>query len=206
MNAILLNQIKKIKSLAEAGLVYNKENYDAERYEELRHIALEMMAMLSQTPVEKLQNFFIPETDYPTPKVDVRGYVLNEKNEFLMVKESVDGGWTLPGGWADIGLTPVENVVKEMQEESGLNVTVKRLLAVFDKKCYPEHPPQTHYVYKLIFHCERTSGDFDPNFDIQDVAWFSLDNLPKLSPDRVVKKQLEILYDIAVNNASPHFE
>ena len=62
-----------------------------------------MMAMLSQTPVEKLQNFFVPETDYPTPKVDVRGYVLNEKKEFLMVKESVDCGWTLPGGWADIG-------------------------------------------------------------------------------------------------------
>lgn len=54
----LLNQVKQIKSLAEAGLVYNKENYDAERYEELRALALEMMSILSDLPVEQLTGFF----------------------------------------------------------------------------------------------------------------------------------------------------
>ena len=82
ISANLLNQIKKIKSLAEAGLVYNQENYDAERYEELRAISLEMMSILTDVKVEQLQDFFVPETDYPTPKVDVRGLILNENKQF----------------------------------------------------------------------------------------------------------------------------
>ncbi len=190
----LLNQIKQVKALAEAGLVFNKENYDAERYEELHRLALEMMALLGDLQVDKLTDFLIPETDYPTPKVDVRGVVLNEKNEILMVREQVDGAWTLPGGWADIGMTPAEVIVKEMREESGLEVMPQRLCAVFDKRCY-NHPPQPHYVYKLIFYCEKTGGDFDPNFDIEEVGYFSIDHLPALSADRITESQLRKLHN-----------
>lgn len=201
ISANLLNQIKKIKSLAEAGLVFNKENYDAERYEELRAISLEMMSILADVKVEQLSDFFLPEADYPTPKVDVRGLILNENKEVLLVKETVDGKWTLPGGWADIGLTPKENVLKEIEEETGFKAEVKRLLAVLDKREYP-HPPQTHYVYKLCFLCEITEGSFDPNFDIGEVDWFDINNLPELSPDRILKEQLQTLYDLAQKEAA----
>ena len=201
ISANLLNQIKKIKSLAEAGLVFNKENYDAERYEELRAISLEMMSILADVKVEQLSDFFLPEADYPTPKVDVRGLIINEKSEVLLVKETVDGKWTLPGGWADIGLTPKENVLKEIEEETGFKAEVKRLLAVLDKREYP-HPPQTHYVYKLCFLCEITEGSFDPNFDIGEVDWFDINNLPELSPDRILKEQLQTLYDLAQKEAA----
>ncbi|PHQ28675.1 NUDIX hydrolase [Leeuwenhoekiella nanhaiensis] len=201
----LLNQIKKIKSLAEAGLVFNKENYDAERYEELRAISLEMMSILADVKVEQLSDFFLPETDYPTPKVDVRGLILNEKSEVLLVKEMVDGKWTLPGGWADIGLTPKENVLKEIEEETGFKAEVKRLLAVLDKREYP-HPPQTHYVYKLCFLCEITEGSFDPNFDIGEVDWFDINDLPELSPDRILKEQLLNLVTIAEQDKIVYFD
>ena len=205
ISANLLNQIKKIKSLAEAGLVFNKENYDAERYEELRAISLEMMSILADIKVEQLSDFFLPETDYPTPKVDVRGLILNEKSEVLLVKETVDGKWTLPGGWADIGLTPKENVLKEIEEETGFKADVKRLLAVLDKREYP-HPPQTHYVYKLCFLCEITEGSFDPNFDIGEVGWFDINNLPELSPDRILKEQLLNLVTIAEQDKIVYFD
>ncbi|PHR96403.1 MAG: ADP-ribose pyrophosphatase [Leeuwenhoekiella sp.] len=205
ISANLLNQINKIKSLAEAGLVFNKENYDAERYEELRAISLEMMSILADVKVEQLSNFFLPETDYPTPKVDVRGLILNEKNEVLLVKETVDGKWTLPGGWADIGLTPKENVLKEIEEETGFKAEVRRLLAVLDKREYP-HPPQTHYVYKLCFLCEITEGSFDPNFDIGEVNWFDINNLPELSRDRILKEQLLNLVTIAEQDKIVYFD
>ncbi|MCC4214675.1 NUDIX hydrolase N-terminal domain-containing protein [Leeuwenhoekiella parthenopeia] len=205
ISANLLNQIKKIKSLAEAGLVFNKENYDAERYEELRAISLEMMSILADVKVEQLSDFFLPETDYPTPKVDVRGLILNENKEVLLVKETVDGKWTLPGGWADIGLTPKENVLKEIEEETGFKAEVKRLLAVLDKREYP-HPPQTHYVYKLCFLCEIIEGSFDPNFDIGEVGWFDINNLPELSADRILKEQLLNLVAIAKQDKTVYFD
>ncbi|MGB3774341.1 MAG: NUDIX hydrolase [Leeuwenhoekiella sp.] len=204
-NTFLLNLIKQVKSLAEAGLVFNKENYDAERYEELRKISLEMMSVISQHPVEVFDNFYMPVNDYPTPKVDVRAFILNEKKEVLMVKENVDGKWTIPGGWAEIGLTPSESIIKEVREETGFIVNTSRILAIFDKKCHP-HPPDTHYLYKIVFYCEIQSGEVDPNFDIQGVDWFSLHKLPELSTDRILESQLQLLCNLAEKGGDVYFD
>ncbi|MFD2828742.1 NUDIX hydrolase N-terminal domain-containing protein [Leeuwenhoekiella polynyae] len=201
----LLNQIKQVKSLAEAGLVFNKENYDAERYEELRSLALEMMSIVSDKPVDQLKDFFLPEQDYPTAKVDVRGLILNDQNQVLLVQETVDHKWTLPGGWADVGLTPAENVLKEIEEETGFKAEVIRLLAVLDKRNYP-HPPQTHYVYKLCFLCKIQEGSFDPNFDIGGVDWFDMNKLPELSADRILEEQLVKLVKIAQDDNPVYFD
>ncbi|RXG13784.1 ADP-ribose pyrophosphatase YjhB (NUDIX family) [Leeuwenhoekiella aestuarii] len=201
----LLNQIKQVKSLAEAGLVFNKENYDAERYEELRSLALEMMSIVSDKPVDQLKDFFLPEQDYPTAKVDVRGLILNDQNQVLLVQETVDHKWTLPGGWADVGLTPAENVLKEIEEETGFKAEVIRLLAVLDKRNYP-HPPQTHYVYKLCFLCKIQEGSFDPNFDIGGVDWFDMHKLPELSADRILEEQLVKLVKIAQDDNPVYFD
>jgi len=93
-----LDIVKRIKSIAETGLVYAEGGYDRERYEELREISLKLMTEMSGQSFAKLDSFFLPQLDYPTPKVDVRGFVLNEKNEILMAQESVDSKWTIPGG------------------------------------------------------------------------------------------------------------
>jgi len=101
-----LELVKQIKALADTGLVYAEDEYDRERYVELREISLKLLSNVSNQPLTILNDFFMPEKNYPTVKVDVRGFVLNERNEILMAKEQVDGKWTIPGGWADIGYTP----------------------------------------------------------------------------------------------------
>lgn len=100
-----LELVKQIKALADTGLVYAEDEYDRERYVELREISLKLLSNVSNQPLTILNDFFMPEKDYPTVKVDVRGFVLNERNEILLAKERVDGKWTIPGGWADIGYT-----------------------------------------------------------------------------------------------------
>ena len=173
MSSNQLNLIKRINAIADTGLVYAEGDYDRERYEELKKISLELMAQVSERPLEVLQDFLLPKSEYPTPKVDVRGFVLNEKDELLMAKESVDGKWTIPGGWADIGSTPSEVVKKEIQEETGLTARVVRLLAVYDKRVHP-HPPEPYYIYKLNFLCQVTGGMLEPGFDMLDAQFFSL--------------------------------
>ena len=168
-----LNSIKRIKALAETGLVYTQDGYDRERYEELQKISLELLAYMANEPMEVLQDFFMPQVDYPTPKVDVRGFVLNEKDEILMAKESEDGKWTIPGGWADIGITPSETAVKEIEEETGIKSEVVRFLGVFDKRMHP-HPPEPHYIYKLIFLCRITGGELKAGFDMMGADFFYL--------------------------------
>jgi len=188
----LLEQAKQYKALAETGLKFQKDPYDQERYSQVRELSIKMMALLSGTTPAEVESFFKPVTDYPTPKVDVRGLVINESGEVLLVRERVDGKWTIPGGWADIGLTPSEVVAREVQEEAGLEVKVNRLLAVYDKRSHP-HPPSPYYIYKLVFQCTITGGTLNPGFDILDAGWFSPDDLPELSTDRILPEQIREL-------------
>lgn len=195
-----LTLAKRIKSIADIGLLYSKDAYDRERYTELHEIALELLGQLIDKPVETVKDFYAPVTDYPTPKVDIRGFAVNENNEVLLVREGADKRWTLPGGWADIGLTPAEVVVKEFKEETGLVVTPDRLLAVFDKKVHP-HPPQPFYVYKMVILC-RIEGElrFEAGHDMLEAAFYRVDHLPELSEDRILKSQIELLHNRYIAN------
>jgi ADP-ribose pyrophosphatase YjhB (NUDIX family) len=204
----LLNDIKRIKSIAEIGLLYATDNYDRERYHELNDISLSMMSRLTDTPLSKLTDFFLENRDYPTPKVDIRAFVVKGNDEILLVQESADGCWSLPGGWADIGLTPREVAVKEVFEETGLHVDTQQLMAIFDKKCHP-HPPQALYVYKIVLFCtlKSTPQTINKGFDILDVGYFNVHNLPPLSTPRILESQITLLYNQFKNNAlTPYFD
>ncbi len=56
-----LDLIKRTKALADTELVYPKEDYDKEGYEELKEISLQLMVQVSGGPLNVLQDFFLPE-------------------------------------------------------------------------------------------------------------------------------------------------
>jgi ADP-ribose pyrophosphatase YjhB (NUDIX family) len=192
----VLNYVKSVKAAADTGLVYAENPYEKERYEQLLENTLELLSELTDEPIDKIKNFYRDIDDYPTPNVDVRGLMINNKGEVLMVQEKADSKWTVPGGWADIGLTPTENVLKEIKEETGLDARVIRLLAVWDKKMHP-HPPQPHYAYKLVYLCEVIGGSLQKAFDTLDVKWCDPNNLPPLSEDRMVDYQMKRAIELA---------
>ena len=188
-----LELAKRIKAIAETGLVYANDDYDKERYEELRGLSLKLVSHLANEPLEVLQDFFLPQTDYPTPKVDIRAFILNENDEILMAKEQIDGLWTIPGGWCDIGSSPSEMAVRETLEETGLRVKANRVLAVYDKQRHP-HKKGPLYVYKIIIHCILEGGELKPGFDMLGADFFPLDGLPELSEERILASQIEQLF------------
>jgi ADP-ribose pyrophosphatase YjhB (NUDIX family) len=143
-----LDLARRIQSIAQAGLTFCTNEYDRERYRELLAMSADIMAGHSNLSNSKLKWLLEQEQGYLTPKVDVRGVVFRG-DCILLVRETIDGRWSLPGGWADVGLSPREVVEKEVREESGLEVEAVRLLALFDKKCHP-HPPDIFYIYKLF--------------------------------------------------------
>lgn len=202
----LLEEIKRINAIADVGLLYASNGYEKERYTELREIAVRMLREVSSQPIEELRLFFPSPSDYPTAKVDIRALVIDAEKRILMVQESADGKWSLPGGWAEIGYSPAETAQKEVKEETGLHVIAKNLLAVFDKRKHP-HPPQPHYVYKLVFGCDLVSGQIEKGFDVVDVRFFSLDALPELSLDRILKSQIELVFRKAIDgDRSAYFD
>ncbi|SDF60656.1 ADP-ribose pyrophosphatase YjhB, NUDIX family [Mucilaginibacter pineti] len=188
-NNELLTLITRLRSVADIGLLYAKNEYDIERYTELQQIGNEMLDKVTGWGADAIKFNFPIAADYPTAKVDVRGIVLSADNKVLLAKESADGRWSLPGGWADVGYSPSEVIIKEFQEETGLDVVPETLLAVFDKKMHP-HPAQPWYVYKMIFHCRAASLILNKGFDVLDVQYFDVDNLPEISEDRILKSQI----------------
>lgn len=107
-------------------MYYCKDKFDIERFERIREISAEMISHKSDIPVEKVKNLFCNEIWYQTPKLDCRAAIFKD-NKILLVKES-NGLWSLPGGWVDVDLSVKENIIKEVKEEAGLDVTLKRLL------------------------------------------------------------------------------
>lgn len=200
INTELLDEIKKLKSIADVGLLYCTNEYDKERYTELQNITIRLFTKVSGRSIEALQEIFPLVKDYPTAKVDIRGFVLSpDKTKILLAKESIDGKWSLPGGWADIGYSRKEIIIKEIKEETGLDVIPEKLIAVFDKRMHA-HPPEPSYVYKMIFYCKAVTSQIHKGFDILDVQYFNISNLPELSENRILKSQIGLLYQKIISS------
>ncbi|MDF5714623.1 MAG: NUDIX domain-containing protein [Rhizonema sp. NSF051] len=149
----------------------------------------------SNAEVSYVVDLFDKEKGYATPKIDVRAAVFRD-DKLLLVKEKEDGCWTLPGGWADIGDSPSEAVVREVYEESGYQTKAVKLLAVYDRSDpRHRHPPFQYYVYKLFFQCELIGGTATESFETEGAEFFGEHEIPQLSLTRVVPIQITRVFE-----------
>ncbi len=183
-----LRQYQRMLSIAEAGLFYGKDVYDIERFQELKDIALTLLSETVDQKTSVLKLYLDKQDGYPTPKVDVRALIQQEE-KVLLVQDRATKEWSLPGGYAEVGLTPKENIQKEVLEETGLHVAVGPLRAIFDTNLR-EDIPQLFQYYKLVFACEVISGAFAANSETVQSHYFELEDLPTLSMKRTTKEQL----------------
>lgn len=186
-----LNHYRRLLALADAGLFYGKDVFDKERYAEIRSISIELLSQLSDEPLETLSDIVSEHEGYPTPKVDVRAFIKKEE-KILLVQDAQSNEWSLPGGYAEVGLSPKENIKKEVREETGFEVTVNQLLGIFDTQLR-EDIPQLFQYYKLVFSCTIEKGAFQENNETSQIAFFELNDLPVLFKKRTTKEQLLIL-------------
>ena len=123
----------------------------------------------------------------------MRAAVFRE-NRILLVRESTDGAWSLPGGWADVGESPADAVVREVREESGYETRAVKLLAVYDRNRHG-HPPFPFHAYKLFFRCELIGGEAALSNETTGVDWFAEDALPPISTIRVTAAQIHRFFE-----------
>ena len=194
----LLQLVKQVQAIAENGLHFSEDDFDLDRYQALEEISLKMLSLVTGLPDETIRVATPEKNGYRTPKVDARAVIFNDQDEILMVKERVDSCWSLPGGWCDVGYTPTETAEKEAEEEAGIKVKVKRLLAVFDKKCH-DHPEDLFYAYKIFLECEAENYEISTGMETLDVGFFKQDELPELSTPRNTAGQIHKMFDFHYN-------
>ncbi|MGN7126823.1 NUDIX hydrolase [Methylorubrum thiocyanatum] len=187
---------RELQALAQSGLTFTRDPYDRERYERLRDLASEIFHHHTDEPVERIAALFSEQKGYATPKIDVRAAVFDEGGRLLMVREVADQGrWTLPGGWADVNITPAESAAKEVREESGYNVEATKLAAVWDR-ARQAHPVGVFSCYKMFFVCKPIGGAAATSLETSEVSWFSEADLPKnLSFSRILPAQVARMFE-----------
>lgn len=195
MNDRILDWAMKIQSIAQAGLAYCRDEFDRERYTELREMSAQMLAERTDLPVDRVRELFCGESGYQTPKLDTRAAIV-EDGRILLVHER-DERWALPGGWCDVDRSVAENTIKEAREETGLTVEAERLIAVQDWRRHNA----CNYMYgiiKIFVLCRATGGEFERNIETTETAYFSADEIPEqLAVEKTTREQILMCLDAA---------
>lgn len=194
-----LEWAREIQALAQTGLHYALNDFQRQRYLRLHEIAAEMVGVHASLPWQPLAQAFQAQTGYATPRLDVRGAVI-EGGRLLLVRERSDGGWTMPGGWVDVGDLPSRAAEREVFEESGLRVSVRRLVGVYDANRI--QPLDIFHSYKLVFLCQALGGELGASDETSAAAFFSQQEMPQnLSSYRTPLRIIDDAYR-AYNDAS----
>lgn len=139
----------------------------------------ELRKMIGHTPVNLVGSIVI---------------IKNEKNEILLQKRTFpEDTWSFPGGLSELGEAPTDTAIREVREETALNVEDLKLFGFYSGEniCKGETGDEW-YVYIAAYTCEKYSGEVRIN-DGESAAleWIPLDCLP----ERFGKSQKQILED-----------
>ena len=174
-----------LAAIARTGLGFTESRYEQERFEEILKVAADMrVAAGSSFDAEDLVDEWMKTgglgvAGYVTPKIAVGAVVGDEHGRILLVQRADSGVWLYPTGWADVGYSPAEVVVKEVLEETGIHCEPLRLIAVLDglRMGFTRIP-----LYSLVFHCKTLGGELDAHpLECADVGWFAEDALPPMT-------------------------
>ena len=172
-----LEWAREIQALAQTGAHYSENDYQRLRNERLIEIAAEIVSEYSNLEYYPVMDTFKAQIGYSTPRVDVRGAVF-QGDRILMVRERADGGWTLPGGWADVGDVPSHAAEREVLEEAGFHVNARKVIGVYDAN--RQGPLELFHAYKIVFLCDLLDGEARPSDETSEVSFFGLDDLPSI--------------------------
>jgi ADP-ribose pyrophosphatase YjhB (NUDIX family) len=189
-----LDHARRLLALAQTGLHFCKDEYDRERYREVAQIAAELLAAESSVGAADLLARWQADDGYITPKMDVRGACFREDGRVLLVRERLDGKWTLPGGWADVNDTPSWAVEKEIEQESGFTARAVKVAAVYDRN-KQGHPHYLFHAWKVFFICEITGGAPRLSNETDGVDFFDINALPELSLGRSTPRQIARMFE-----------
>lgn len=182
----LLRWSESLSAIARTGLGFSDNLYERERFEEVLHVAADIGAVAAGADGGDDSHGLVEEwmgqvgegiAGYVTPKVAVGAVVGNDKGEMLLVQRADSGVWLYPTGWADVGYSAAEVVVKEVLEETGIEAEPIRLIAVLDglRLGFTRIP-----LYSLVFQCRATGGELKAHpLECRQVGWFALDSLPE---------------------------
>jgi len=136
---------------------------------------------------------------YPDrPYVGV-GAVIVDNGNVLIVKRKYDplaGQWSLPGGGVELGETLEESIVREMREETGLEIEVGPVIEVFDRITRDEQGEVRYHFVLVDYLCWPIGGELRASSDVADARFVDPADLPRynltVKANEVIARALEL--------------
>lgn len=167
--------LDEIQTIARNGLFYAEDPYDQERYERLMALAKESYSTLTALPESTIQERFAAELGYITPKVGADGAIFNEAGEILLMERSDGTGWCLPCGWIEPNERPIDAIVREVFEETGLKVEIGPLVGVFTRMPSARNGP--HTMVAVVHLCKVIGGELTLSHEGLDLRYWSINEM-----------------------------
>ncbi len=115
--------------------------------------------------------------EYPAKPIVGVGAVIICDNKILLVKRGSEPGkdkWSIPGGIVELGETVKETIVREVREETGLDVEACNLIDVVDNLEQDDEGRWRYHFVILDFFVRIKGGHLQAGSDVLEVRWVFL--------------------------------
>lgn len=167
-----LDLLEEIRAIAQTGMGFTRAPFDRVRYEHLMRIVSREYATISDLDASQIRERLTADLGYATPKVGVSGAVFNADGHLLLVNRTQDHTWCLPGGWADVRMTPEQSCAKEVVEETGIEVNVGPLIRIRTRM--PGDFGSPHTSFHLLYLCSVTGGELAGSIETTEPGYYDI--------------------------------
>lgn len=181
MKVDIFSLLDSLRAIARNGLYYTQDPFDRERYERLMGLVTQTYAELLAAPEETIRAQFLSEMGQITPKVGADAAIFNENGEILLMERADGRGWCLPCGFVEPNERPAETVLREVREETGLEVAIKRLVGVFTRM--PNAITGPHTTIAVVHWCEIVGGELRLSHEGKDLRYWAIEAMHDWHPN-----------------------
>ncbi|MBS0289971.1 MAG: NUDIX domain-containing protein [Proteobacteria bacterium] len=122
--------------------------------------------------------------------IGVKGLIINQQQQVLLVEHTYMPGWHLPGGGVKAGETPKAAVIREIEEETGLIVDENPILfAIYAHQVLGANDYPMLFIIKTFTLPTKAK----PCAEIKEARWFDLNNLPSNTTASTIRRIQEVL-------------
>lgn len=161
----------ELRAIATNGLRWATNEHDQARYDKVMSLAAQLLSMADSREPEAIERIFRGDLGVRSPLVGVSAAVFNEEGKILLTQRKDNGKWCMPGGLADVGEPPSAVAIREMWEETGLDVAPTRLIGVYDSRL--SGSLIALHLYHLDFLCEWVGGELTLTNETIAYGYFS---------------------------------
>jgi ADP-ribose pyrophosphatase YjhB (NUDIX family) len=166
--------LEEIRGIAQNGLIYCNNEHDRLKYSRLLEIAIAQYSELLDLDIEIIRDLFLKNTGIITPKVGVNAAVFKEGKLLICLRKD-DNCWEVPGGWAELSESPRNTIIRELMEETSLNIKPEQVIEVFSRK--PGDFGQPFTSFHILYFAKYVSGEFLESNETKDFQWITKEDL-----------------------------